>query len=191
MTEKINKVTYGIEQGHIHKLGEGGLPGPGIPLKGLVSFTPSADGSQNIFYADNIAYHVMNSNNGYTADITTANIPDEMLAWMLGWEQTADGRLVELADGQAEPFAFSFQVQGDQRDRRMLFYNCVASRPAKENTTNTDSTQIVPDILSVKITPISVGGRKLVKDTIELSDTNKEVYDAWFTAPTFPTFAGE
>lgn len=184
-----NKVTFGLEKVHIFPETTKGVYGTAIKLEGAVSFTPSADGSQTIHYADNIAYHVMNSNNGYTADLTITNITDDVLVKLLGWEVDDNGAVVELADGKAVPFALAFQVQGDAKNRKMIYYNCLANRPAKEHKTKTDTTEITPDILSLKISPVEIAGRKVVKSTIEESVTNKVVFDAWFTEATLPTFA--
>lgn len=186
-----NKVTYGLEQVHIAIKTSEGVYGTPIKVPGAVSFTPSADGSQTVFHADNIAYFVMNANNGYTADLTVALIPDELLMQLLGWEKDDDGAIVEIANARTKSFALSFQVEGDAQNRRMTYFECVADRPAKEHSTNTDTVEIVPDILSLKISPIDHNGKKIVKSQIELSAANKVAYDAWFTDVTLPTFTVE
>lgn len=184
-----NKVTFGLSNVHIFPETAKGVYGSAIKVDGAVSFTPSADGSQTIFHADNLDYYVTNSNNGYTADLTVALIPDSVLVSLLGWEIDDNGALIEIADAKATPFALSFQVQGDMKNRKMVYYNCVADRPAKEEATTTDSIDINPDILNLKISPIEIDGRKIVKSTIEESVENKLVYDAWFEEATLPTFA--
>lgn len=184
-----NKVTFGLNNVHIYPETEKGVYGTAIKIPGAVSFTPSADGSQTVFHADDIAYHVVNSNNGYTADLTMALIPNAVLVELLGWIIDENEALIEIADAKTKSFALAFQVSGDVKNRKMIYYSCVAGRPAKEEKTNADSIDIVPEILSLKISPVEVDGKKIVKSTIEESTANKLVYDAWFTTATLPSFA--
>lgn len=43
-----------------------------------------AEGDQEVFYADNVAYYTANSNAGYSGELEMASIPNDVLAWMLG-----------------------------------------------------------------------------------------------------------
>ena len=185
-----NKVTYGFEQVHIAFKEEGTTPAWDTPkaIPGAVRFTPSPEGDTSTFYADNSPYFVVTSNNGYTAELEMALVPDEILAEMLGWEIDENGMLVEVADGPAKPFALMGQVQGDQKNRRFVYYECVASRPAKEHATKTETLDPATDVLSLTISPIAIDGKKITKGTLELSDANKVVYDDFFDEVYVPDF---
>ena len=186
-----NKVTYGFEQVHIAFKEEGsGSPTWNTPeaIPGAVRFTPTAEGDTSTFYADNSPYFVVTSNNGYTAELEMALVPDEILAEMLGWEIDENGMLVEVADGKAKPFALMGQVEGDQKNRRFVYYECVASRPAKEHATKTETLDPATDVLSLTISPIVIGGKKITKGTLELSTENKTVYDDFFDEVYVPDF---
>ncbi len=187
----VNKVTYGLEQVHIAFKEEGsGSPAWGTPeaIPGAVRFTPSPEGDTSTFYADNSPYFVVTSNNGYTAELEMALVPDEVLAEMLGWEIDVNGMLVEVADGPAKPFALMGQVQGDQKNRRFVYYDCHASRPAKEHVTKTETLDPATDVLSLTISPIEIDGKKITKGTLEFRDENKTVYNGFFEEVYMPDF---
>lgn len=187
-----NKVTFGLSDVHIAFMDTENEVQPAwekpIPIPGAVSFTPSPEGESSPFYADNMVYYIANSNNGYTSDIVFANIPDEILARMLGWEIDDNGMLVEVADGKPEKFALMGQVLGDVRNRRFVHYDVQANRPTKDKTTKTATTEPNTDSLPLTISPINIDGKNIVKGDLELSETNKEVYDSFFEEVYKPTF---
>ncbi|MCG6184242.1 phage tail protein [Anoxybacillus sp. LAT_38] len=191
-----NKVTFGLEKVHIAFLTDLATPTWETPIHipGAVRFAPEAQGEESTFYADNGPYFTYTSNNGYTAELEMANIPDDVLAEMLGWEIDADGALVETTDGIPKEFALMGQVLGDKKNRRFVYYRCKASRPSKENSTRAESVEPNTDTLNIRILPIEVdmNGQKknIVRRVMELSDTNQAAYDAFFNSVTLPTAAG-
>lgn len=165
--------------------------GTPVAIPGVVNFSATPDGGENAFYADNTKYYVRQTNNGYTGELEMALIPDAILAEMLGWEIDDNGMLVENADGVAKEFALAAQVQGDAKNRRFVYYRCAASRPAQASATTTDSITPTTEKLSLTILPLEVGGKRIVKAVIELSETNQAAYDAFFDAVTLPVAGGE
>ena len=113
-----------------------------------------------------------------------ANIPDDILAGMLGMTIDSNGMLVESADDAPKEFALMGQIQGDKRNRRFVYYRCKASRPGQESSTTEASVTPTTDTLSLTILPLE--GNKLIKGVIELNETNQAVYDAFFDAVTLP-----
>lgn len=190
-----NKVTFGLEKVHIAFLDETSPTQPAwktpIPIPGAVRWTPTPVGESSTFYADNTAYFTVTANNGYTGELELANVPDAILAEMLGWEIDQNGMVVEVSDAIPKPFALMGQVLGDKRNRRFVYYHCVASRPAKERTTKGENITPATDVLSLTISPIEIGGKKIVKGDIELSDTNQTVFDGFFDAVYVPAFVPE
>jgi phi13 family phage major tail protein len=188
----MNKILFGFQNVSVAFLDPAATEGPDwLPpqkIPGAVSFSPSAEGDSNPFYADDSTYYTLSSNNGYTADLEVALVPDAILAKMLGWEIDTNGMLVEVADGIPQPFALMGQISGDSKNRKFAYYNCTAARPEDEHNTKSDSTDPDTTTLSLTIIPLEIDGKKIVKGTIEESDTNKTVYDAFFTAVTKPTF---
>jgi phi13 family phage major tail protein len=189
-----NKVTFGLEKVHIAFFDDQTAQQPAwetpIPIPGAVRFTPTAVGETTNFYADNTLYFSYTANNGYTAELEMANVPDAILAKMLGWEIDENGALIEVSDAIPKHFALMAQVQGDKRNRRFVFYDCVASRPAKERQTKAESITPNTDVLNLTISPIEIGGKMIVRGEMELSDTNATAYNGFFGAVYVPDFDG-
>ncbi|WP_110931073.1 major tail protein [Paenibacillus bouchesdurhonensis] len=187
-----NKVTFGLSRVHIAFVDETEETQPAwetpIAIPGAVRWTPEAQGDSNTFYADNTSYYVITSNNGYTGELEMANVPDEIKAKMLGWEIDDNGMLVEISDAKPRKFALIGQIEGDKRNRRFVYYDCQADRPAKELTTKGESIEPNTDVMNMSVTPIEVDGRMIVKGDLELSDTNATAYNSFFTAVYLPTF---
>lgn len=185
-----NKILYGLEKVHIAFLDSEGETQPAwatpTAISGAVGFSADPQGGETTFYADNGPYFTMTSNNGYTGELEMALIPDTILAEMLGWEIDTNGMLVEIADATPKPFALMGQIQGDSKNRRFVYYHCTASRSAQEHTTKGENVEPATDTLTLTMVPLEIGGKKVTKGTLELSDANAAVYDAFFTAVTVP-----
>jgi|SRR5690625_157149 len=190
-----NKVRYGLEQVHIafRDDDESGKPSWETPIAipGAVNFSANPDGGESTFYADNTKYYTRNTNNGYTAELEMALVPDEVLAQLLGWEIDGSGMLVEDAEGVPAEFALMAQVQGDARNRRFVYYRCTASRPTQTHATTTDTTEPTTETLNLTIMPLDVDGRRLVRGVIELDDDNEAVYNGFFDDVVLPAEEGE
>lgn len=188
----VNKVIFGFKNVHIAFIDTASVTPPAweTPTKvpGAVNFTPTTVGESSTFYADDTPYFVVTTNNGYTADLELANVPDAIKAEMLGWEIDDNGMLVEIANAQPKAFALLGEVSGDAKKRRFIYYSCVATRPAKAKNTKAETTTPNTDVLNLTINPIEIGGKTITKGDLELSDTNKTVFDGFFAAVYTPTF---
>lgn len=183
-----NKIMFGLEKVHIAFKSEEtyGIP---IAIPGAVTMGLSAEGDTNTFYADNTSYFTITSNNGYTGDLEMALIPDEVLVEMLGWETDENGMVVEIADGKQKDFALLFEVKGNEKNKRYVYYNCKSSRPSQDHNTKTESIEPDTQTLSLVVTPAEIGGKLITKGGLELSVENKIKYDAFFESVLEPTFA--
>ncbi|MGG3893180.1 major tail protein [Geobacillus stearothermophilus] len=184
----VNKVTFGLDNVHIAFLVDGTTPSWETPVKipGAVRFAPEPQGEESTFYADNGPYFSYTSNNGYTAELEMANLPDDILAEMLGWEIDANGMLVETTDGTPKEFALLGQILGDKKNRRFVYYRCKASRPTAEHNTRGESVEPTTQTLNITILPIEIGGKNVVRGVIELNDKNTTVYNNFFKSVTIP-----
>lgn len=180
-----NKVKFGLEKVHIAFKGADGYETPQA-IPGAVSLTMNPEGGETAFYADNRKYYSRYTNNGYSGTLEMALVPQEILAEMLGWEVDDMGMLVEVADGQPKEFALLGQVLGDKRNRRFVYYNCIASRPADNAATITDSAAPATETLNITILPIDHNGKKIVKSVIERDETNAAIFDGWFDEVKLP-----
>lgn len=187
-----NKIIYGFKNVHIAFMEEAEIPTWEKPVKipGAVSFSPEPEGDSSTFYADDTAYYIATSNNGYTGDLAMANFPDGILAEALGWEIDDNGMLVEVADAQPKKFALMGEVTGDKRNRRFVYYDVQAQRPSSEKATKQETIEPTENTMAVTISPIEIDGKKIVKGDLELSDSNKEVFESFFDEVYLPTFGG-
>ena len=91
------------------------------------------------------------------------------------------------ADSVKKEFALLMQFEGDKKSRRHVLYRCTASRP--NITSKTVEEQVQPQTTKVTITAMPLKSAKhITKASIDNTETNKAVYDAWFTAVKSPTF---
>jgi|SRR6056297_2532095 len=185
-----NKVEYGLENVHIAFITDGETPTWDTPVEipGAVSFSASPEGDVAEFYADNVKYYIHESNNGYTGELEIANIPDTVLAEMLGLLTDDNGMLVESAEDSPKEFALMFEVKGDAKNRRTVFYRCKPGR--LEDNASTMEGSIDPNTKSIPLTVLPIEtDDKYIKAVMELSETNGTEYDAFFDAVTEPTVA--
>jgi phi13 family phage major tail protein len=187
-----NKVKFGIEDAHVAFFDEStateGSPAWDAPqaINGAVSLTMDPEGDQNDFYADNTKYYTSNTNNGYTGTLEVANIPDDILAEMLGMTVDTNGMLVESAEDEQKEFALLGEIKGDEKDRRFVYYRCKAARPSQDSTTSDTGETPNTDSLEVTVIPIESGDKKLVKGVLELDDANQAVFDEFFNEVILP-----
>lgn len=183
-----NKVRYGLANVAIALKTDTGYEKP-VKIPGAVNLSTSPEGDSEVFYADNQPYYTINTNAGYTGDIEMALIPDDLKAKILGWEIDSNEAIVEISDGIAQPFALLFEVSGDQKKRRTVFYSCTASRPEEENETTEDKASPTTETLSITMIPATFGDKTCTKLSIEPSDTNKTAYDSFYTEVLEPKFS--
>lgn len=186
MADKNNKVKYNLKNVHYALLtvAEDGTVSYGTPtaIPGSVSISLDANGEPENFYADGIAYYVINNNMGYEGDLELALIPESFRTEVLMEELDDNGVLIENAQVELASFALLFEFDGDQRHIRHVLYNCAASRPGIEGKTNEDTREVQTETLTIKATPLSSG---LVKaKTGNTTDTT--VYNDWYKAVYMP-----
>lgn len=181
-----NKVKYNLKNAHyaVLTLSEDGTVSYGTPIAmpGSVSLSLDANGEPENFYADGVAYYVINNNMGYDGDLELALIPESFRTDVL--RETLDGKgvLVENADAELASFALLFEFDGDVRHIRHVLYNCSASRPGIEGKTNEDSKEVQTETITIKATPLASGYVKAkTGDT-----TDDTVYNDWYKAVHMP-----
>ena len=181
MSEK-NKVKFGLSNVHVAKItkGENGAITYGTPFKipGAVNLSLDAEGDNEPFYADNMKYYESYANNGYSGELEIAKIPDEFLKEILGQTIDSAGGVLETINDVISPFAFMYQIEGDQTGTRFCYYNATVSRPSTEAATTEDTKTPNTDTLSITTSAREDNGQ--VRYKLALSDTNKTEYDAFF-----------
>lgn len=156
-----DRVKFGIKNVHVFPITSmtGGVPTYGDPIAvpGAVSFSMSAQGDINKFYADNIVYYQSAANNGYEGDMTLALIPEAFYEKIFGQIPDVNGVMTENASIEAKAFAMTFEEDGDQTGTKFVLYNCTATRPTKELQTIEDSKTPVTQQLTVSAAPLASG----------------------------------
>ena len=189
MADKNNKVKYKLKNAHyaLLTIGEDGTVSYGNPtaIPGSVSISLDANGEPENFYADGIAYYVINNNMGYEGDLELALIPESFRTEVLMEELDDNGVLIENAHVELASFALLFEFDGDKKHIRHVLYNCAASRPGIEGKTNEDSREVQTETLTIKATPLASG---IVKAKTG-NTTDATVYNDWYKAVYMPTVA--
>ena len=189
------KVKYGISNCYYAKAtiapnGSATYATP-VALPGAVNLTLDAQGDTNEFFADNIVYYTSVSNTGYEGDLELALVPDSFKKDILGYLLDTNGVLIENAGAEPAHFALIFQVQTDTGSKRVVFYNCVASRPSVAAATKEESIEPQTETISMRITSVYLAAAD--KDIVHASclDTNTTAYNSWnssvYTATTLTT----
>ena len=184
-----NKVKYNLKNAHYALLtyDEDDTPVYDTPvaMPGSVSISLDANGEPENFYADGIAYYVINNNMGYEGDLELAMIPESFRTDVLGETLDANGVLVEDSNTELAAFALLFEFDGDQKHIRHVLYNCSASRPGIEGKTNEDSKEVQTETLTIKATPLPDGKVKAKTG----NTTNQAAYTGWYSAVYLPVEA--
>ena len=184
-----NKVKYNLKNAHyaMLKVDEEGVISFETPvaLPGAVSISLDANGEPENFYADGVAYYVINNNMGYDGDLELAIIPEDFRVSALNESLDDNKVLIEDANSELNAFALLFEFDGDVKHIRHVLYNCAASRPGIEGKTNEDTREVQTETLTIKATPLSSG---LVKaKTGNTTDTT--VYNDWYKSVYMPVAA--
>ncbi|SFU89040.1 phage major tail protein, phi13 family [Butyrivibrio sp. M55] len=181
-----NKVKFNLKNAHYAMLSiaaDGTVSyGTPVALPGAVSISLDANGEPENFYADGVAYYVINNNMGYDGDLELAIIPESFRVDALNETLDDNNVLVENANTELNSFALLFEFDGDVRHIRHVLYNCSASRPGIEGQTNEESRQVQTETLTIKATPLASGVVKAkTGDT-----TDSTTYNNWYNAVYMP-----
>lgn len=147
-----------------------------IAMPGAVSISLEAQGELSPFYADGVKYYVATSNTGYEGDLETALVTDDFRIVILHEELDKNKVMLENANTEAQPFALGFEIDGDQHGTRFWFYNCTATRPSTESSTNEESKEPTTDKLTISCAA-DENGYVRAKTTAETDET---VFIKWF-----------
>lgn len=177
-----NKVKFGLSNVHIAKITEtDGVITYGTPfaMPGAVGLSADPEGDTTPFYADNIKYYIAVANNGYTGDLEIAMTPKEFLKQILGQTEDNNGALFEGSDDKNARFALMGEIEGDQKKRRFVYFDCTATRPSAEMNTVEESKEPQTDTISITMAARSTDNA--IKAVIEPTAENQAVYDTFFT----------
>lgn len=184
-----NKVHFGLKEVHYATItySSSGVPSWGTvkAVPGAVNLTLSKNSSDTDFYADDIKYYHIATNNGYTGTLEMADFPVQMRQDL--WNQTVSTTskmLIEDVDAQPVEFALLFEIDGDQSPERYCFYRCVASRPDVASSTKAESTEVQTQSCDITVMPViysgnAANGRVYYRTT---ADTPSQTYNSFYSS---------
>ena len=148
-----NKVEFGLSNVHVAvESTDGNWEKPKL-IPGAISFSPSAEGEDFHFYADDGDYYNEYTDNGYSGELSIALLPEWFLGKVLGYRKAQDGGIVEIKNAPKKRFCLIFEGKGDKHARRFAFINCGAGKPTEEYKTLEDKKEV-----RVQTLPITVSG---------------------------------
>lgn len=177
-----NKVKFGFKNCYYATITDDGVGnityGTPVQLKGAVSMSLSPSGETTEFYADDGLYFSQPNNNGYEGTLELALIPEDFKIACLGATKDTDNVLIEDASKFNSPFALLCEFTGDEKARKFVFYNCMATRPDVASTTKGESLEVQTETLNLTIRANADG---IVK--AETGDTTTTgVLEGWYSS---------
>ena len=159
-----------------------------VHIAGGVNLTLAANSSNSTFYADDSPYVSMYSNNGFTGTIDLANLDDDFLINVMGYEKDDGGGLVQLSNSIAKSFALIFELTGTEGTiYRTIFYYCSIGISDYKQETIADSVVLSAKTLPITVTPKVIAGKSILQYTISSKDTGN-VFSNFFTSVYLPNF---
>lgn len=179
-----NKIMYGLKNVHYAKLTEvvstaGEVSysyGAVKPWLGAVSLSLDPQGDTLKEYADDSEWYTQAVNNGYEGDFEYEVMPEDFRQNILGETKDSKGVFIENSDTATVYFALLFEINGDKKKRRNLFYKCSATREQNENQTKGENIEPTHGTITITAVPRADGAVKA--STSEEVDTT--TYNGWY-----------
>lgn len=180
-----NKIQYGLKNVHYAKLTEtvnsqgttSYSYGAVKAWPGAVSLSLDPQGDILKEYADDTEWYTQAVNNGYEGDFEYEVMPDDFRENILGEIKDSNGVYTETSDVSTIYFALMFEVNGDAKKRRNVFYKCSATREQNENETKSEN--ITPTHGTITITAVPRADYKVKASTGDNTDTT--TYNGWYS----------
>lgn len=173
----MGKVKFGLKNVHIAPMKNDGTYEEAFAIPGAVNLSLDAEGDSSDFYADNIKFYSSFANNGYSGSLEIAKLIENFLTKIMGQTKDEHGGVLETINDIDKYFALMFEVDGDEKPTRYIYYKCKASRPSTEAETTSGTKEPKTDTVDITATADAEGN---VKYYIEQDDTNKEFYNNFF-----------
>jgi len=176
----MNKVKYGLKNVYYSIITENaGTITYGTParLPGGVNLVANPKGEKTEFFADDVAYFVANSNQGYEGSLELSLVPDQFKKDVLGWKEDSNGVLFEDSQAIAKNIALMFEFSGDVKATRHVLYNVNVGRPSVEGTTKGQNIEVKTETMAMTASPALDTGYVKAK-----AEAGTAQYTNWFDA---------
>lgn len=181
-----NRVEFGISNLHVgtYTEGTGGAVTMGTPYhqKGAVSFSPEENSERNVFYADNTEYYVTYTGGTFEGDLEVAIFDEKFKTDFLGYLSKADGGIAQVKNATKPKVYVAFQVEGDDKSRRVIMYNCTFGAITREFSTTEENTEPATETIAVSVSGNNTNGVSMVSYLEGVTG-----YSTLFTNPPAPT----
>lgn len=181
-----NKVRFGVSNLHVgeYNVSTTGTVTLGTPyaLPGTVNITMEPDSEENKFYADNITYYSSYSDNGLSGQIENAQFPDDFKTRFMNYVALAGGGIAQIKGMQNKPVYIMFQSDGDEENRRGIFYNVSLGQITREYATTEESKE--PQTATLPFTVNGDNKTGVVRAAFTQGDS---AYTTMFTTAPVPT----
>ena len=159
---------------------------------GAISISQAPQGGTTKFRADDSDYWSGSNNGGYSGDLVTAMIPDEVKEF-LEWEtRDSDGIAYETEESGSvtKYIALMFRFKGDQKNIRRIMYRCSLTRPTitSETTPEGNTPNIKGETTTVTATPRPDPDHLVTSKADPKTDATK--YNAWYSSVQIPNIGG-
>jgi len=185
-----NKVTFGLTNVH-YALATQTIDGSwtfATPkrLEGAQEITTEAIGGNSQVYADDKVIATLVSNSGSNVTIKFTEIDEAFKKDIFGFLEDTNGNLVEIVNAETKTFALGYEIQGDQKARRIWYYLCTATPTGDASKSKADSIEANSIELSITARPIEAGNNLILRVIAGVGDVNYNTFLT--TAPALPTF---
>lgn len=171
----MSKVKFGLSNVYVASRSEtAGTVTYGSPVSvpGAVNLSIERESDQNIFYADNKAYFTANSKSSVSLELEIADIAKQVLIDYLGYQKSTNGSILETNAAVTPSFALLFQIETDDKCRKVCYYNCTAVESDEEYSTEEESIEPTTSKLTVTSIGESVGDTVVFREIAESDATN-------------------
>jgi phi13 family phage major tail protein len=183
-----NKVVFGVSELHFgtYDVAGDGTVTLGTPfhLPGTVNISLDAESESNTVNADNVAYWIGYSDNGYTGEIENVHFTDEFKTTFMNYRELTGGGIAQYKNISNKKVYIMFEGEGDAEKRRHIMYNVSLGQITHEHGTTEASKTPEHDTL-----PITVVGDNKTGLTRTVYQSSDAAYDTMFTTPPAPVAA--
>lgn len=187
LTETTDPVTGAITMAY----------GAKIPAPGAVNLTLNVNDSDvTPFYADDGVYYMpAKKASGLTGELELALIPDALKTAAMNYIEDEDGVMVEVAESKNVYVGFTFEIDGDDKARKLVYYKAQLGQPNVSAATTEDTKTPTTETLPITVLPTNKEftfgtGADAVSTTVvsgySTEDTDATVYADWHDEPHLP-----
>ena len=95
---------------------------------------------------------------------------------------------MEDAEALPKPFAMAYEVQGDAKKRRNIFYYCMPARVSGDDKTIEESISPETKKCTVKCKPVKIGDMVTPKYSLYSDTADQEAWESFYQTPCTPKF---